>query len=270
MSPSPEQAGTGQPASYRVVVRGALPGHETAQVAARLAAVFRRSAEQMLVLLAAPHAIIRKQLDHAGAQRYREALEQCGCACGIEAEEPDFSGLALRRFASPGIGIVLNAPAAWRSHHDGHVYHLHDMASGSQLSAIGVANSNLTVQDWNELRVRKVAEEMGWLRPARRPYQLEGGQWGPRMRGIATEYQGTLPGLEQPSRYLLLSLWTPQALACLTIHAPASAFERHEALYRWLLRTQLSVQERAPGPVHDEAMARWLRYNKVGVGAGQA
>lgn len=267
MPNSIDQAAAGLPSRYRVITRGPKPGQDAALVAARLAALFQRSVQQMHTLLAAQSAIVKKGIDLDSAQQFTQALEQCGCACHIEAEAPDFSALPLKRFASPGIGIVLNAPQTWRDNVDGHVYQLFDIPSGSQLAAIGVANTSLTVHDWNELRLRKVAEEMPWLKQVKRPYRLEGENWGMRVQGVATEYQGAFPGLDQASNaishYMVLSLWTRQALVCLTIHAPAAAFKEHEALYRWLLQTQLSVQEHPPGPVRDEAMARWLKYNKA-------
>ena len=247
MPNSVDQAAAGLPSRYRVITRGPKPGQDAALVAARLAALFQRSVQQMHTLLAAQSAIVKKGIDLDSAQQFTQALEQCGCACHIEAEAPDFSALPLKRFASPGIGIVLNAPQTWRDNVDGHVYQLFDIPSGSQLAVIGVTNTSLTVHDWNELRLRKVAEEMPWLKQVRRPYRLEGENWGMRVQGVATEYQGTFPGLDQAanavSHYMLLSLWTRQALVCLTIHAPATAFRENEALYRWLLQTQLSVQE---------------------------
>jgi hypothetical protein len=270
MPNSYDQAAAGLPSSYRVIAQGPQPGHTRAQVTQRLAALFKRSDEQMRALLAAPRAIIKKQVDHASALRYQQALESCGCVCVIEAEAPDFSGLVLQRFSSPGIGIVLNAPEAWRASTEGHVYHLFDLQHGSQLSAIGVPNSNLSVQDWNELRVRKVAEEMPYLKQVKRPYRLDGDNWDDRTRGVASEYRGTFPGMNEPSHYLLLSLWTQQALCCLTISAPAAAFDASDAFYRWLLQTQLSVQETPPGPARDEAMSRWLKYNKIPFPAGSA
>jgi len=267
MPNSVDQAAAGLPSRYRVITRGPKPGQDAALVAARLAALFQRSVQQMHTLLAAQSAIVKKGIDLDSAQQFTQALEQCGCACHIEAEAPDFSALPLKRFASSGIGIVLNAPQTWRDNVDGHVYQLFDIPSGSQLAAIGVANTSLTVHDWNELRLRKVAEEMPWLRQVKRPYRLEGENWGMRVQGVATEYQGAFPGLDEASNaishYMVLSLWTRQALVCLTIHAPAAAFKENEALYRWLLQTQLSVQEHPPGPVRDEAMARWLKYNKA-------
>eukprot|EP01034_Spumella_vulgaris_P032290 gene32290-39869_t len=265
MPNSVDQAAAGLPARYRVIARGAKPGQDATQVAARLAALFQRSVQQMHSLLAAPSAIVKKAIDLDSAQQFAMALEQCGCACHIEAEAPDFSALPLKRYASPGIGIVLNAPHSWHDNVDGHVYQLFDIASGSHLASIGVANTSLTVHDWNELRLRKVAEEMPWLKQVKRPYRLEGENWGMRVQGVASEYQGAFPGMDEISHYLVLSLWTRQALVCLTIHAPAAAFKAQEALYRWLLQTQLSVQEHPSGPVRDEAMARWLKYNKVEV-----
>lgn len=72
--------------SYRVIIDGLQDGHTLDHVTERLAALFKRTAEQMQKLLAAPRAIIKKQIDYASALQFQQALNGCGCICVIEPE----------------------------------------------------------------------------------------------------------------------------------------------------------------------------------------
>ncbi|SFV01855.1 hypothetical protein [Pseudoduganella namucuonensis] len=261
MPNSTDQAALGALLSYRVVTAGPRDGHTHEHVSARLAALFRRTEEQMRALLAAPRAIIKKQIDFADAQRFKAALEDCGCVCVVEPESPDFSTLLLSRYASGGTGVIINAPEAWHASTDGHTFQLLDEASGAQFTAVGIANSGHTVQEWTEQRLRTVEEDMPYMRQVRGPYALKGADWGARVQGIAAEYRGILPGTNEYSHYLVLSLRTELSLVCLTLGARAAAFDANEALYRWLLENQLDVHDARQTPAQDEALQRWLKYN---------
>lgn len=261
MPNSNDQAALGALLSYRVITAGLRDGHTLEHATARLAALFRRTEEQMRALLAAPRAIIKKQIDFAHAQRFKEALERCGCVCVIETESPDFSTLLLSRYASGGTGVIINAPEAWHASTDGHTFQLLDEASGSQFTAVGIANSGHTVREWTEQRLRTVEEDMPYMRQVRGPYAVQGAAWGERVQGIAAEYRGTFPGTDECSHYLVLSLRTELSLVCLTLSARAAAFDANEPLYRWLLEHQLDVHDARRAPQQDEALQRWLKYN---------
>jgi hypothetical protein len=97
--------------SYRVIIDGVQEGHTMERVAARLAELFRRDPAQMHALLAAPRAIVKKQLDCSHALRYKAALERAGCVAVVEPDHADFSTLVLCHHVSPGPGIAINTPA---------------------------------------------------------------------------------------------------------------------------------------------------------------
>ncbi|MRV72427.1 hypothetical protein GJ700_11970 [Duganella sp. FT92W] len=279
--------------SYRVIIDGVQEGHTLEHVAARLAELFRRTVDQMHTLLAAPRAIVKKQLDCSHALRFQAALERAGCVAVIEPDHTDFSTLVLCHHVSPGPGIAINTPEAWHASMDDNTFQLLDEASGACLRAVGVTSAALSIREWADQRMRWVAEDMPYLRQVRAPYRMEGAGWDDRVQGVAAEYRGTFPGTGVYSHYLVLCLRSARSLVCLTVHAPAAVFDVNEGLYRWLLGTQLDVCDAAPEPVplplpvplsqeqadeqqdvpplpqpvalspHDEALQRWLRYNEA-------
>lgn len=91
--------------SYRVIINGLQDGHTLDHVTERLAALFKRTAEQMQKLLAAPRAIIKKQIDYASALQFQQALNGCGCICVIEVET------ALENEQPPAAPAPAPAPA---------------------------------------------------------------------------------------------------------------------------------------------------------------
>lgn len=284
--------------SYRVIIDGVQDGHALEHVATRLAELFRRTVDQMQALLAVPRAIVKKQLDYSHAMRFQAALQRAGCVAVIEPDHTDFSTLVLAHHVSPGPGIAINTPEAWHASMDGDTFQLLDAASGACLRAVGVTSAALSIREWAEQRLRRVAEDMPYLRQVRAPYQMDGTGWDERIRGVAAEFRGTFPGTGVYSHYLVLCLRSSRSLICLTVHAPAAVFDANESLYRWLLRHQLDVCDAVPVPVappvaqvvvaeqvtdaapvdaappppvpqtvalspHDEALQRWLRYNEA-------
>lgn len=279
--------------TYRVIIDGVKEGHTVEHVTARLADIFARTTSQMQALLAAPRAIVKKQIAYAEAQRFQAALERCGCVAVIEPDNADFSTLVLCHHVSPSPGIAINAPEAWHAGMDGDTFQLLDEASGACLRAVGVTSSALSIREWTGQRMRWLAEDMPYLRQVREPYHLQGLGWEGHVQGIAADYRGTVPGNGAGngvySHYLVLCLRSARSLVCLTIQAPAAVFDANEPLYRWLLQRQLDVCDAAPAPIpepmpgppteaiqedaappapvalspHDEALQRWLRYNEA-------
>ncbi len=291
MPNTPELRLRGATLSYRVIIDGVQEGHTLDHVAARLAELFRRTAGQMHTLLAAPRAIVKKQLDCSHALRFQAALERAGCIAVIEPDQTDFSTLVLCHHVSPGPGIAINTPEAWAASMDGDTFQLRDEASGACLRAVGVTSAALSIREWADQRLRWVAQDMPYLRQVRTPYRVEGDGWGDRVQGVAAEYRGTFPGTGVYSHYLVLCLRSARSLVCLTVHAPAAVFDANEALFHWVLRHQLDVCDAPQAPVplpprqearqaadpeepppiphpvalspHDEALQRWLRYNET-------
>lgn len=75
------------PGTFNVVLDGrTLAAQDTSEVASRLAALFKTTAERVGPLLSGKAVVIRRGLDEQTAQRYLVAIERAGAACHIETE----------------------------------------------------------------------------------------------------------------------------------------------------------------------------------------
>ncbi|MDO9264346.1 MAG: hypothetical protein Q7U02_10310 [Desulfosalsimonadaceae bacterium] len=73
---------------YKVVFSGKLAlGKSEADVAARMAALFKTTADKMLLLLKRPGAVIKKDVDLATAKKYVQAISSTGAVCMIDPSE---------------------------------------------------------------------------------------------------------------------------------------------------------------------------------------
>jgi hypothetical protein len=72
--------------TYRVVARGLKQGYSPEQAADLLAALFKRSADQVMPLLRGRGIVVKKKLSLAAATKYQSLLDRCGCLSEIEAE----------------------------------------------------------------------------------------------------------------------------------------------------------------------------------------
>lgn len=72
--------------TYRVAIEGVRQDFETDQVVGELVALFKQTPEQVRALLAGKGVVVKKGVDLATANKYREALERRGCACLIAPE----------------------------------------------------------------------------------------------------------------------------------------------------------------------------------------
>lgn len=72
--------------TYRVTTQGLRPGHAAELAADQLAALFKRSKEEIAPLLGSKPVVVKRGLTREAAERYARALEGCGCVCAIEAE----------------------------------------------------------------------------------------------------------------------------------------------------------------------------------------
>ena len=73
--------------TYRIVIRGARPGHAAADVAHRLAELFKVDAEQAASMLSEGALTIKRGVDLDTAVKYQASLEKRGCASLIEPEQ---------------------------------------------------------------------------------------------------------------------------------------------------------------------------------------
>jgi hypothetical protein len=72
--------------TFRVTTQGLRPGYAAGLAADRLAALFKRSKEEIAPLLGSKPVVVKRGLTRDAAERYARALEGCGCVCAIEAE----------------------------------------------------------------------------------------------------------------------------------------------------------------------------------------
>jgi hypothetical protein len=143
----------------------------------------------------------------------------------------------LRPFASPGFGLVLNAPESWRDNSDENLFQVVDPATETEFTASAYENSGMGLQAWADARLAVVEKGMPYLWQIKAPYQVKGAGW----IGRAAEYQGTFPGRDYESRYLVLCLVTDRGLISFTVTASVAEFAAHEALYRRLLEQHTHV-----------------------------
>jgi hypothetical protein len=151
----------------------------------------------------------------------------------------DFSKLKLRKFLSRGFGLILKAPKSWQDRSDENFFQVVDPETGTQFTASGYKNSGASLQQWSEARLAVVDHEMPYLSQVKAPYSATGINW----TGIAAEYRGIFPDVEEKSHYLVLCLHTEKMVISLTVTAQADLFAQNEALYRWLLEKQLDMVE---------------------------
>jgi hypothetical protein len=102
----------------------------------------------------------------------------------------DYSQLHLRRFFSPGSGLVLFAPDSWEDTSSAQHFQIYDRPNDTSFTSTGYANPGATVQQFASMRLSAVDQKMPYLRQTKAPYQIKGKTWV----GIAAEYTGTFPG----------------------------------------------------------------------------
>lgn len=73
-------------ATYRIRTLGVQEGFQRERVEARLMLLFRRPLQAVQPIAEGNGALLKKGIDLATAERYRDALLNCGCACAIEEE----------------------------------------------------------------------------------------------------------------------------------------------------------------------------------------
>ena len=87
-------------ATYRIKTLGVMQGFQRERVEARLMLLFRRPLEAVRPIADGNGALLKKSLDRAAAERYRDALLGCGCACEIEEERAPAPRATLADYAA--------------------------------------------------------------------------------------------------------------------------------------------------------------------------
>ncbi|HEX8989903.1 MAG TPA: tetratricopeptide repeat protein [Rhodocyclaceae bacterium] len=247
---------------YKILISGTQPSHTEEQVAAALSPHLRRPAEDLLSALRSRQIITLtlRGAPLAVARTFKETLDRTGCACELDSTEPlpaegvvlpgDFGGLKLRPFANPAVGLVLNAPRDWRDGSDERFFRITHAGVGSVFTSSFNPSPGVQLAVWAEIRFGAMAEKMDCLKPHRAPWRLETAAG----TGIVGEFRGLVPGDAKPTHQMVLCLRPPAGVASLNITASVEDFERHRALYEWLLRTQLRLLDpaEAAAMAHDD------------------
>ncbi|KQZ30478.1 hypothetical protein ASD58_10745 [Duganella sp. Root1480D1] len=87
-------------ATYRIKTLGVQNGFLQERVEARLMLLFRRPLEAVRPILAGNGAIVKKGIDWAMAERFRDALITCGIRCEVEEEKPPPARATLAEYAA--------------------------------------------------------------------------------------------------------------------------------------------------------------------------
>ena len=147
----------------------------------------------------------------------------------------DVAALEPRLVTLPRLGLEFYVPGAWTETRTSTGVRLLDQASGTQLEATGFHREDLSLAQFVAMRLDLMRQQMRYLKQDGESYPIDGDMWRDRVKGKATEFVGTFPGDEGPSRYLLACVRIEGTLVSITIRAGADAFTDHRAVYKWLL-----------------------------------
>lgn len=147
----------------------------------------------------------------------------------------DVAALKPRNVTLSKVGLDFFVPGAWRDIVNNKGLQFADDQGGTVLKASGVHRDDMSLAKWQEMNMALVAHEMRYLTQDGAAYSIDGDNWRDRVKGMATEFTGTFPGDDQPSRYLVACVRVDGTAVAITIRAPADEFEYNRALYKWLL-----------------------------------
>lgn len=153
----------------------------------------------------------------------------------------DIAALKPRAVTVPRIGLGFFVPGHWTESATTTGLRFTDTERQTTVEASGFHRPNLSMTQWMEMRLALVQHEMRYLTQDGDSYPFDGEHWRGRVKAMATEFTGTFPGEDVPSRYLVACIWTDGVLASITIRATADAFEQLRPLFKWLLgRVEMS------------------------------
>lgn len=234
---------------YRIAICGVQSGYTEEQVATALSPQLKHPAQELVPVLRARKRISVniKGLDLRGARAMKERLDKTGCACTLESTDPmppkapllpdNFEGLATRPFVNRTVELVLQAPVDWRDGSDEGLFKVHHTGTKTYVTSSLNRTPGFDLQVHAEIRFGVVPDKMSYLKAYREPYILETAAG----LGIAAEFRGTVPGDAEPTHQLILCLRPEAGFVSFSITSTVDDFERHQALYQWLLRTQLRL-----------------------------
>lgn len=232
---------------YRIVIRGIHAGFTAEQVGSALSPRLKHAPDALARVLQSGQAInlTVRELDLKAARALQSSINQSGCASTLESlaaplppapvVPATFDPQGFRPFTGGKSHLLLNAPAAWRNASDDEYLRIIHVGSGSTFTASCNPDPGVDLAVWAELRLGTVPNALPFLRPYLTPMSLLT-QAGP---AIVAEFRGRKPGDSDDTHQLVLCLCSSEGAISLNITSTVAGFERHQALYQWLLRTQL-------------------------------
>lgn len=146
----------------------------------------------------------------------------------------DVAALRPRNVGIDTLGLQFFVPGNWRHSLTPRSLKFGDPEGVTRCEASAYQRA-LPLAQWVEMRLALVAHEMRYLTQDGPSYKLEGDDWRARVQGMATEFTGTFPGDDRPSRYLVACIRSEDTAVVITIRAPEAVFDEQRLLYRWLL-----------------------------------
>lgn len=236
-------------AGYRIAIRGVRPGFTPEQVGSALSPRLKHAPDELARVLRGGQAIKLglSGLDLKAAMAFQASINQSGCASTLESLAAAlpmapvvprlFDTQDQRSFTGGKSHLLLNAPGGWRNGSDGEYLRVIHIGSKSVFTASCTPEPGIDLAVWAEIRLGTVANALPFLRPYMAPMGLQ------TEAGLATvaEFRGRKPGDAEDTHQLVLCLCPPEGAISLNITSTVADFDRHHALYQWLLRTQLHV-----------------------------
>ncbi len=90
-----------RPATFCVTLGNIQKHVDHEAMVAKLVPLLKREPEEVRELLATPHAVLKRRLDHVAAQRFAQTLDLIGCDCTVEKEMLDL-----------GVTVPISGPGA--------------------------------------------------------------------------------------------------------------------------------------------------------------
>ncbi|SHG50020.1 Uncharacterized membrane protein YhaH, DUF805 family [Massilia sp. CF038] len=159
----------------------------------------------------------------------------------------DVAALKARPVSLADLGLDLFVPGDWQESRSGNSVMFTGPGAAFHVEISGFHRPGMSLDQWRDLRLSLVRQEMRFLALDGATYALDGDDWRGRIEGNATEFCGTFPGEVMASRYLVACVRVEGTLATVAIKAPEAEFEQMRPVFKWLL-SRISFKASAPDP----------------------
>ncbi|PRC93891.1 hypothetical protein [Solimicrobium silvestre] len=144
----------------------------------------------------------------------------------------------LNFFRDPRYGLILGVPMGLEDNSSQDFFQICEPHENTYFTASMYHVNGMTLSGWAKIRYSTVEQKMPYLEMVCEPYQVNGANW----IGFAAEYEGTFPGNDYVSRYLVLCFCQGVNLISFTITARRDKFEENVELYNWIIKNALILE----------------------------